>query len=70
MLFIVLGQYLSHIFAIDGELLIILFAFLGGFSGFTLARRISVKYEQRLDFKPEMLSVLEKQSVIVQWRID
>lgn len=70
LLFTVLGQYLSHIFAVDGELLIILSAFFGGISGFTLARKISVKYEQHFDFKPKMLSVLEKQSVIAQWRLD
>lgn len=65
-----LGQYLSLVLSLDGEWLIILMAFFGGYIGFSYTRKLSVKFEQRFDFKPKMVGVVARAEVIGQWRAD
>ena len=65
-----LGQYLSQVLQFDGEGLVILAAFVGGYIGFTCTRKLSVKFDQSFDFKPKMLGVVAQSEVIGQWRAD
>ncbi len=64
------GQYLSQVFQFEGEGLVIAAAFIGGYIGFSCTRKLSVKFDQRFDFKPKMLGVVAKSEVIGQWRAD
>jgi sigma-E factor negative regulatory protein RseC len=65
-----LGHYLSLALQLDGEWLTILTAFVGGYIGFNCTRKLSVKFEQRFDFKPKMLDVIAGHEAIGQWRAD
>ncbi|MDX2321432.1 MAG: SoxR reducing system RseC family protein [Moritella sp.] len=65
-----IGQYLSQVFQFDGEGLVILAAFIGGYIGFHCTRKLSVKFDQRFDLKPKMLGVVAQSEVIGQWRAD
>ncbi|MCJ8350222.1 SoxR reducing system RseC family protein [Moritella sp.] len=65
-----LGQYLSQVFQFEGEGLVILAAFVGGYIGFSCTRKLSVIFDQRFDFKPKMLGVVAQSEVIGQWRAD
>lgn len=65
-----LGQYLSQLFQFEGEGLVILAAFVGGYIGFSCTRKLSVKLDQHFDLKPKMLGVVAKSEVIGQWRAD
>jgi len=64
------GQYLSQVFQFDGEGLIILAAFIGAYFGFAWTRKLSVRFDQRFDFKPKMMGVVSQSEVIGQWRAD
>ncbi|PKH05450.1 SoxR reducing system RseC family protein [Moritella sp. Urea-trap-13] len=65
-----LGQYLSQVFQFEGEGLVILAAFVGGYIGFSGTLKLSVKFDQHFDLKPKMLGVVAQSEVIGQWRAD
>lgn len=67
---IALAQLLSTFLQYEHELLVILAAFVGGFCGFKLTRIFSANYEQRFDFKPKMVGVVQQSEIIGQWRPD
>jgi len=65
-----LGQYFTQVFQFEGEGLVILAAFIGGYIGFSCTKKFSAIFDKGFDFKPKMLGVVAQSEVIGQWRAD